>query len=290
MMVTINPSQGKVLLIDTSYYVFYRYFATYNWYRRQVGNADVSATSIMSDEAFVDKYTKMFEKTLMELCKKNKISKYSNIIFVRDCSRENIWRHKHYDAYKATRDEKSQHFNKDVFPLTYHKIIPNLQAKLGVCTFGHPCLEADDVIAIMTNMLLDNPSSLSDVTIITNDNDYIQLLNHPALCLVDGNENKRLCIRNLQDKDICERVGCTPGIYCEVKKILGDKSDNIPPIMKKCGDKTAHKLASNPDALKKLLETTPSAQSQYSLNEMLVDFKCIPVEYQDEVRCRVTIG
>lgn len=285
MSITLKPSQGKVLLIDTSYYVFYRYFATFNWYRRQNGNENVSAATIMTDETFVDKYTKMFEKTFTELCKKYKVVDYSNVIFVKDCSRENIWRHKHYDAYKATRDDKSQHFNKEIFPLTYQRILPDMQAKFGICTYGHYCLEADDVIAVITNQLLD--TTVADIAIITNDNDYIQLLNHPSLANMVGS---RMCIRNLQDKDICVRVGCTPDIYCKVKKILGDKSDNIPPITKKCGDKTAYKLATCEDALHKLLETSPAAKAQYELNEILVDFACIPVEYVEDVKRFVAIA
>lgn len=282
--VALCPSKGKILLIDTSYYVFYRYFATYNWYRRQ--KEDIKTETIMKDTTFVDKYTKMFEKTLLELYKKYDITERRNVIFVRDCARDNIWRHKFYDAYKATRDEKSTTFNKEVFSYTYNHLIPQLEAKHDIKTYGHYCLEADDVIAIITQRLFENHEN-ADVTIVTNDNDYIQLLTHPQL--QDPSATCRLRIRNLQDKNICERVGCSPDIYCITKKVMGDKSDNIPSILKKCGYKTAQKLATCPDSLKSLLEKCPAAKTQYELNEMLVDFKCIPSEYKDDIYKNIAI-
>lgn len=276
--VALNPSKGRILLIDTSYYVFYRYYATYNWYRRQ--KDDVNVATIMQDTTFVDKYTKMFEKTLSELCKKYDVIDRGNVIFVRDCARDNIWRHHIYDAYKATRDERSTTFNKDIFGYTYNSLIPQLENKCGVKTYGHYCLEADDVIAIITRKLFDVCQE-ADIIIITNDNDYIQLYTHPKL----NNENNscKLCIRNLQDKNICERVGCSPHVYCITKKVMGDKSDNIPSILKKCGSKTALKLATCSESLSKLLESSPAIKAQYDLNETLVDFMCIPSEYQNDV-------
>lgn len=297
MQITVNASEGTVLLIDLSYFVFYRYFATFNWYKRQAGVA-IDVEKIIEDPVFMEKYSKMFEKTIMELIKTYKVNVRSNVIFVKDCSRDNIWRHKHYDGYKATRDDRSSVFNKDVFIYTYNVLLPQLKEKIGFQMTGHYCLEADDVIAIITNDTLEFAAVASavdcvSVAIVTNDNDYIQLLNHKNL-VTEGNSNgvenrAKLCIRNLQDKNICERVGCSPCEYINVKKILGDKSDNIPSILKKCGEKTAHKLATNEGALAALFEKDAGAKAQFELNELLIDFNKIPLEYVQEVKAKITI-
>jgi 5'-3' exonuclease len=285
MTIQLQPSLGPVLLIDMSYYVFYRYFATYNWYKRQ-NNANAIVETIMENEEFVQKYAKMFEKTLLDLVKTYKINELTNIVFVKDCCRDNIWRHKHYDSYKATRDEKSTTFNKDVFNYTYHTLMPRLQEKLGFQIIGHYCLEADDVIAIITNTVFEQSPYKVSITIITNDNDYIQLMNHERLL---RNQTDILLIKNLQHKSICDRIGCSPLQYINFKKIIGDKSDNIPSIIKKCGEKTAQKLSSDESALLALFTKDDNAKKQFELNDLLIDFNKIPLEYVEDIKNKVTI-
>jgi DNA polymerase-1 len=283
MVITLEPAKGPILLIDMSYYVFYRYYATFNWYKRQT-NVEIDVEHIRDNVEFMQKYAKMFEKTLMDLMKLHKIKNHSSVVFAKDCSRDNIWRHQYYNAYKATREEKSASFNKDVFTYTYHTLIPNLQEKLGFQMIGHYCLEADDVIAIITKNIFDTYQiGPIEIIIITNDNDYIQLMNIDMLC------NNTLRIRNLQDRNICERVNCSPQVYTNVKKILGDKSDNIPSITRKCGEKTAYKLATNQDLLMNLLEKEPEAKKQYELNDLLIDFNNIPDEYHCDIKNKVCI-
>lgn len=291
MAITIQAGNGTILLIDLSYFVFYRYFATFNWYKRQAG-VNVDVEHIIQDAVFMDKYSKMFEKTIHELIKTYKVVEKSNVVFVKDCCRDNIWRHAHYNGYKATRDDKSTTFNKDVFVYTYNVLLPQLKEKIGFQMTGHYCLEADDVIAIITNTTLDNSMECGrdvSLVVITNDNDYIQLMNHQLLMAgVKEGVGAALLIRNLQDKNICERVGCTPDEYIKVKKVIGDKSDNIPSIVKKCGEKTAYKLATNEGALNALFAKDQAARQQYELNELLIDFAKIPLEYVQEVRGKIT--
>lgn len=286
MIITLKPSESPILLIDMSYYVFYRYYATFNWYKRQT-NSIIDVEHIKENNEFMEKYSKMFEKTLVDLMKTYKITNPSNVIFAKDCCRDNIWRHQYYNAYKATREEKSASFNKNVFTYTYHTLIPELQTKIGFQTIGHYCLEADDVIAIITKNIFSAYNGCVRITIITNDNDYIQLMNIDRLSNTE--ENNVLLIRNLQDKNICERVNCTSQVYTDVKKILGDKSDNIPAITRKCGEKTAYKLATNPDLLLHLLNKEPEAKKQYELNNLLIDFDNIPEEYYCDIKRKLII-
>lgn len=142
---------------------------------------------------------------------------------------------------------------------------------------GHHFLEADDIIAIYTNTIFDTRDA--HITIITNDNDYIQLLTHPRIQKKDSS----LLIKNLQDKNLQDRLPYTPEQFIKIKKIMGDKSDNIPPITSKCGDKTALKYATNPDLLQKLFQSNPVAKAQYELNELLTDFSFIPRHLRKEI-------
>lgn len=267
----LMPVQKPVMLIDTSYFVFYRYFATYNWCKKQ--NEHLTVDTVMTDDQFINKYKKMFEKTFLELCKSNKIKEYSNVVFVKDCPRDKIWRHTHINGYKENRDDKSHSFNKNVFAYTYQTLIPDLEQQYGVQVFGHDNLEADDVVAIIATQIMDAYDT--ELIIITNDNDYIQLHNH-------SNASK-LKITNLQGKNISDRVGCEPKIYIQMKKILGDKSDNIPSIMRKCGEKTALKYAMDHQLLLEVFNSNTLAKQQYELNEKMIDFHFIPNELRHAV-------
>ncbi len=286
MVITLEPSKSPILLIDMSYYVFYRYYATFNWYKRQ-SNAVIDVEHIKDNIEFMEKYAKMFEKTLLDLMKLHKIIHPSNVIFAKDCCRDNIWRHQYYNAYKATREEKSASFNKDVFTYTYHTLIPELQNRIGFQIIGHYCLEGDDIIAIITKHLFNSYNNGIQITIITNDNDYIQLMNIDKLS--DTEQHNILMIKNLQDKNICDRVNCSSQVYMNVKKILGDKSDNIPAITRKCGEKTAYKLATSQELLMNLLNKEPEAKKQYELNSLLIDFDNIPEEYCCDIKNKVCI-
>lgn len=285
----IETCTNKVLLIDTSYFIFYRYFATFNWYSKQLKDIDVDG--LLSQKEFIDKYEKMFEKHFLDICKSCNINPYEeynpkpkNIVFVKDCCRDSIWRNQYYDLYKATRDDKQKQFNKGIFNYTYKSVLPKIQEKYGVQIIEENYLEADDIIAILTNYLLEVVNDMINITIITNDNDYIQLLNNDNL-----NENRHLIIKNLQNKNIADRIGCSPKNYIEIKKILGDKSDNIPSITSKCGEKTAFKLATNKSFLDKLFETTPSSKVQYDLNTLLIDFQNIPKDLKNNVIQRIVV-
>ena len=66
--------------------------------------------------------------------------------------------------------------------------------------------------------------------------------------------------------------------------LMGDKSDNIPCIQKKVGPKTAEKLARDDEAFATFCEKNPDAKRQYELNKTLIDFRCIPIEYVDELK------
>lgn len=257
-----------ILLIDASYYVFYRFYAVYNWWSHQDENKEKPKDKLMDDPSFNEKYVKMFKSVLMNLSKLHEVP-VTNIIFAKDCPRDTIWRHQNYDAYKSTREEtRLASFDASVFTFTFASVLPTVGCKV----LAVDALEADDIIAILTKMILQkNPDA--DITIITNDNDYIQL------CTLSDN----ISIMNLQGKQLKDRAEVAVDKYILYKTIIGDKSDNIPSIMKKVGIKTAQKLALNPDELQKVFDKHPEAKRQYEMNDLIMNFNNIPAHLCDRV-------
>lgn len=253
------------ILIDLSYFIFYRYYATYNWYRRQDGADPENA---LKDPVFVAKYDKIFEQTIVQLAKKHEQS-FANLIFAKDCPREEIWRAKYYSAYKITREERLGTFDKEIFKHTICQLIPRLQQVYGGChLLSVAKLESDDIIGIIKQYIR-NQYPYENIVIVTNDNDYVQLIDDYTLVV------------NLEGKDLKTRIDCSPEEYLERKIILGDKSDNIPSIGKKIGEKTAAKLAAAPTQLKLLFDKKPETKIQYELNKLLISFEMIPADLQN---------
>lgn len=261
--------QGKKLFIDGSYYIFYRFFATYNWYRKQNESDDLNKNeNITDDKIFMEKYAKIFENTIVSLQKSNKIE-WTNVFFAKDCPRQDIFRNDIYDDYKIREELKS--FDNNIFVYTYNVLIPKLVEKYKFNILCSDKLEADDVIALLVKKIHALNAS-TKFLIITNDNDYVQL------------HNSVTEIKNLQDKDL--KIRASPDYdaetYLKIKIILGDKSDNIPAIIKKCGIKTAEKLALNPDELNKIFNKDPDAKKNFERNQRLIDFNYIDEKLKKE--------
>ena len=105
-MTKIN-SDLPVILIDTSYWLYYRFFSLRNWYTHaypenyvtEESNVETNAPTNfnanhnwLEDELFMTKYKKLFVDNIKKLCKKFK-TKLENVILCIDCSHNEIWRH-----------------------------------------------------------------------------------------------------------------------------------------------------------------------------------------------------
>lgn len=253
---------GKDLIfVDGSYFIFYRYYAVLNWYRLQKHTTPVE--DILKDSIFVDKYYKMFEKSLLDLAKAHNVD-MKNLVFFKDSPREEIWRNTLFSGYKKDREDKKDTFNRDIFKLTFNTLMPQLVAKYDIQIYGYPKLEADDLIAIVKEFVREKEADRSNIVIITNDNDYIQLY--------DDNTS----IINLKGKELKERIPVDVKVYLKYKIISGDKSDCIPPIMAKLGPKTAEKLCQCDEHLERYFAKHPEAREQYLINSTLIDMQHIP--------------
>lgn len=250
------------LIIDGSYYVFYRFYAVLNWWKKKT---DVNMTNLINEETFLKTFKKTFITKLKEI--PGNLSIDSPIVIVcKDCKRENIWRMNLLKDYKGTRKENNE--IGPFFKLAYDSLFKEANTNY---ILEHNRLEADDCCAILTKWLLKIPDS--NITIITSDTDYLQLI------------QPRVRLFNLKMKPVQTEKNSTgdPKKDLFIKIVTGDKVDNIPGLFKGVGKKTAAKFYDNDELFQKKLEKVDqNVKLNFEFNKRLIDFNKIPKEYVNE--------
>ena len=104
------------------------------------------------------------------------------------------------------------------------------------------------------------------IYIIASDMDYLQL------------SNERVQIYNLKYKKLTDskKWSGNPEKDLFMKIAMGDKSDNIPGVFKKCGPKTAEKYWNDKEKFYKTLEEDIEAKERFDRNTKIIDFNQIP--------------
>ena len=274
------------LLVDLSFACFNKYYSTKKYYSLAKKEIDFSKYEHVKDiPGFIDQFKKGFIKDIENLKKKLKLN-WENIYFAKDCPRKEIWRNEIYSEYKSTRDEmhKKQNFNGgDIFIYTYNVLLPELIKEHNCKLFAYANAEADDVIAITTKYILKNTNS--NITIVANDNDYLQLLN----------DRVKFCNLKMKYKSIDNNK---KELFTKI--LIGDVSDNIKPcyIKKhivyknnkdesfvKCSKKNILNIINNEEFLEKLFDTNSNfiKDEQHKKNRILIDFNCIPINIINNV-------
>lgn len=117
--------------------------------------------------------------------------------------------------------------------------------------------EADDVISTLCEDMKDE-----DLTVLSNDSDYIQLLQKGY---------KNLLIYNPIKKEAMEAPTYP---YVAWKCLNGDKSDNIPGLLK---PKKALDTVNDPELFKKFMAVEEN-RANFSINRQLIEFRAVPPE------------
>ena len=182
------------------------------------------------------------------------------------------FRNELYSEYKANRSPAP-----DDLVTQIHRILQLLEA-FGILTLGRPELEADDIIASVTQAILDDPEAGDvDVSIISRDKDLEQLL-CDRVTMLDLHNDKIV-----DERSLWETKGIKPSQVIDVLSLMGDTSDNVPGV-DKIGLKTAAQLIQqygsidgifeNIDEIKgKRRENLEKARSQLALAQELVTLK-----------------
>ena len=249
-------NKDNIILVDLSYFIFYRYFALIQWWK--LAKPDDPLDDPSQNIEFIEKFKKTFREKLLEIPKKLKVKNYI-IIGGKDCPREQIWRNSLFNNYKEQRVLDDEFMGGYFFKLAYSEIIPDL---CKIISFDK--LEADDCIALLAKEISSKYEN-KKIFIIANDMDYLQI----------ADENIKII--NLKYKDLQTSKNSTGNKECDLfcKIVIGDKSDNIPGIFKKCGLKTAINYFNNKELFLQQLKKE-NALERFELNNKIINFNKIP--------------
>ncbi len=177
-----------------------------------------------------------------------------------------------YDEYKGTRE---------ITPDDLISQIPRVcqvLERFDIPVIGVEGLEADDVIATITQRVLDDPSRKNlHIRIISKDKDLEQLLGD-RVTMFDIHKDKTIDVASLW-----EDRGITPAQVVDLLALMGDTADNVPGV-EGIGPKTAAKLVqdfesidgifANIDKIKgKRRQNLEKAQAHLPLSRDLVTLK-----------------
>jgi 5'-3' exonuclease len=165
--------------------------------------------------------------------------------------------------YKANRiiKQAAKKETTEIFFKMKDIVVPILQ-HFPVTTCRAANYEADDVVGTLCENMKDE-----DLTILSNDSDYIQLLQR-------GYPNIRI-YNPIKKTDM--EAPTYP--YIAWKSLAGDNSDNIPALLKpktKAGEKAAEML-NTPELFQKFMEVEEN-RANFQVNRQLIEFRPVPVE------------
>jgi DNA polymerase-1 len=197
---TATPPAGTLYLVDLYAQVFRSFYAV-----------RTPMTSPITGEG-----TQIIYGVLSSLFKLLQQSKPRYLAFCIDVPGD-TFRDVVYDGYKATRPPAPDDIKKQA-----PRLIEALRA-LGILVIGAPGLEADDVIATITQRVLDDPTLGGiDVRIVSKDKDLEQLLGNRVTMFDDSKDVVVTAETLLADK------GVTPSQVVDLLTLMGDSSDNVP--------------------------------------------------------------
>ncbi len=256
---------AEFLLIDGSYYLFYRYYALVQWWKHAKPNDELGEP--IKNKDFMERFEKVFVSKIKEIVKKLKLND-PIIIVGKDCPRKDIWRMDLFDSYKENRVYEDNWEGGPVFQFAYDN---NLFQKGGAhMLLQHPRLEADDCLALSVRNIR-GICPTNKIYIITSDMDYLQLADENTIPI-----NLKLKVLTDSKNSFNDKE---KDLFCKI--VMGDKSDAIPGVFKKCGIKTASKYYHDRELFNKKLGEGDCA-AKYELNKTLVDFNRIPEHFVKE--------
>lgn len=159
-----------------------------------------------------------------------------------------------YKANRIVESTSPEWGDREKFFRQSEEIISLLKNNFPISVIRHPRHECDDTIY----NLIKRSSSAIDWTVVSNDTDFIQLLN----------EFHNVKIWNPMKKSYVEKPSYD---YVTWKALRGDSSDNIPGIHG-IGDKTAETLSLDPSKLKSFLDSDPTFSHIFNRNYQLIKF------------------
>lgn len=210
--------------------------------------------------------------SLYHVVDKFEISEKNLLVAAFDCRRKDNWRTKFYAEYKPKNylnlTYKGQRILDPTIPWNKIWEIMNdvkqlLREGSDVIVLEHSEAEADDIIYVV---------SRTDCTIISSDKDFYQLISEggahsPIVKQYDPIKQKFIEIDS-------------PETFLIEHILKGDKADNILPVKRGMGEKTAVKYAKQIDAY---LKAEPEIFEKYFFNKILIDLREVPDYIREDI-------
>lgn len=271
-----QPNTQPIILVDTSYTSFYRFFATIRWFGFAYPDEfkELKADpkyDWKTNKIFIAKYEKMYLDSIIKLVKK-KVWDKSDVLFCMDSPKADLWRTQLHCDYKGDRADLSLKTDfKPTFDYTYNTMIPNfIKMHPNIKSLRVEKMEADDLIAIICMEMKDKQPN-RPIYLVSGDEDFLQL-GRPNLTFINYKVKKPFVLTEEESAKALRN-----------KFINGDVSDCIPSIFPK-GKKNKKKEILESDAkLNEYLESNPDAKKQYEFNKKMIDFRNIPKLYYNKV-------
>jgi 5'-3' exonuclease len=253
----------SIILVDSSWFCFFRYGATSVWYSKHKKIGDVSSCNIECEE-FMEYYNNQFNSCIAKIKKKFKTTE---IYWFADTKQSELWRMEHLGEYKAKRESCDE--IGPIISWTFQHLIPNNRIIKIDRT------EADDGIAVAVQYER-SISKDKKIYIISGDSDLLQLcdINCWVICPKGNPALKPMPIHVKLDK---KKLEVSAEVYLRTKIILGDKTDEIPSIGVGIGPKTAYDYATNAELFDKHVLQRPERLIIYERNKTLISLWSIPI-------------
>lgn len=271
---------NRLILVDTSYTSFYRFFATIRWF----SFAEKDMWKMVKDDkdydwslnkTFIEKYKKLYLESIIKLIGKKNFKK-SMIIFCLDSKQTTLWRNKIMKEYKGSRTDLSKKRNfKTTFSITYKKLIPSIvKNNENIYSIKVGTTEADDIIAVITNYFKTKNPELP-IDIISGDEDFKQL-GRTNVTFYDYRKKKKAIKLTVEEakQNLNKKI------------IYGDNSDNIKCIFTKemkISNKLKKEIISDKDKLNEFLQNNKEASNNYNINKKMIDFDEIPKNITEKI-------
>lgn len=195
--------------------------------------------------------------------------KITSVVVCFDCHRSKL-RTDMYPEYKAHRKRISEDWDQ-IFKVQF-PIIKRILRNLGIVYVWDNKrineMESDDYLA-----LLYQKNCLSQVYLLSSDEDFVQLLAFPNIKLINPSKDMLVTPKNCKDV-----YGYTPEQAVDMKILCGDTSDNISGI-KGVGPKTALKFLEEYGSIREFLKSDhgdkkfPKSELEpiFKRNQLLID-------------------
>ena len=270
-----SNNKKPYLLVDSSYVSFHRFFSTLIWYNNMYPDQEIGEDyEWLENEVFMKHFDETYMKNLLKFKNMYNVP-IENVIIIRDCPRETIWRMNISKEYKATRKNTCNYKNKkynigNIFKHIYNSLYPQLEKQYGFRIVKVENAEADDIIAVLANKIREMDRTRL-VVIISNDNDYLQLVNEKTL------------IWSLQNKLLNTKVETTAEEILLKKILKGDESDNIPSLVGGISDRDVNEMIKDSRKLNQWLDNNEGKRLLFEENRKLIDFQYIPEEIKKSI-------